>query len=174
MLLNFIWVAVLLLFNYLHLCLCLVLIAPHQQWTAIQPVTHWSYNCVPWCQNIGMIRDSALCGTIISATCTPALSAYETESFTGITAGNEEFQQVIKHAIADCHMFKGFPIQFVHRNACEHLLLYADKTKAIDKHLHIAQINYCSKSDKFLRMTSCNLTCVISLTSLSLHVKLLP
>ena len=48
---------------------------------------------------------------------TPALSAYETERQCGITAGNEEFQQAIKRAVPDGQTFKGFPIQFVHRNA---------------------------------------------------------
>lgn len=48
---------------------------------------------------------------------TPALSAYELEHCTGISAGNEEFQQAIRRAIPDGHTFKGFPIQFVHRNA---------------------------------------------------------
>ena len=35
---------------------------------------------------------------------------------TGITAGNEEFQQAIRRAVPDGHTFKGYPIQFVHRN----------------------------------------------------------
>lgn len=47
---------------------------------------------------------------------TPALSSYETERLTGITAGNEEFQQAIRRAVPDGHTFKGYPIQFVHRN----------------------------------------------------------
>lgn len=48
---------------------------------------------------------------------TPALAAYELEHCTGISAGNEEFQQAIRRAIPDGHTFKGFPIQFIHRNA---------------------------------------------------------
>ena len=48
---------------------------------------------------------------------TPALAAYELEHCTGVSAGNEEFQQAIRRAIPDGHTFKGFPIQFVHRNA---------------------------------------------------------
>ena len=48
---------------------------------------------------------------------TPALAAYETERVTGVTAGNEEFQQAIRRAVPDGHTFKGYPIQFVHRNA---------------------------------------------------------
>lgn len=48
---------------------------------------------------------------------TPALAAYELEHSTGVSAGNEEFQQAIRRAIPDGHTFKGFPIQFVHRNA---------------------------------------------------------
>lgn len=48
---------------------------------------------------------------------TPALAAYELEHSMGVSAGNEEFQQAIRRAIPDGHTFKGFPIQFVHRNA---------------------------------------------------------
>jgi centrosomal protein CEP76 len=47
----------------------------------------------------------------------PALSAYETERLTGITAGNEEFQQAVHRAVPDGHTFKGYPVQLVHRNA---------------------------------------------------------
>jgi centrosomal protein CEP76 len=47
----------------------------------------------------------------------PALASYETERLTGISVGNEEFDQAIKLAIPDGHSFKAFPIQFVHRNA---------------------------------------------------------
>lgn len=46
-----------------------------------------------------------------------ALASYELERATGISAGNEEFQHAIRRAIPDGHTFKGFPIQFVHRNA---------------------------------------------------------
>ena len=31
--------------------------------------------------------------------------------------GNEEFQDSIKLAVPDGHTFKGYPIQFSHRNA---------------------------------------------------------
>ncbi|KAK3589311.1 hypothetical protein CHS0354_026966 [Potamilus streckersoni] len=48
---------------------------------------------------------------------TPALAAYETERVTGLTVGNEEFQDAIKQAVPDGHTFKGYPIQFSHRNA---------------------------------------------------------
>lgn len=48
---------------------------------------------------------------------TPSLAAYETERTTGLTPGNEEFQDSIKHAVPDGHTFKGYPIQFSHRNA---------------------------------------------------------
>ncbi|KAK3086421.1 hypothetical protein FSP39_018251 [Pinctada imbricata] len=48
---------------------------------------------------------------------TPALAAYEMERVTGITAGNEEWQDSIKQDVLDGHTFKGFPIQFTHRNA---------------------------------------------------------
>eukprot|EP00105_Crassostrea_gigas_P015727 XP_011432820.1 PREDICTED: centrosomal protein of 76 kDa-like [Crassostrea gigas] len=48
---------------------------------------------------------------------TPALAAYELERVTGISAGNEEFQDSIKQAVPDGHTFKGYPIQFSHRNA---------------------------------------------------------
>nr|XP_033790015.1 centrosomal protein of 76 kDa isoform X5 [Geotrypetes seraphini] len=47
----------------------------------------------------------------------PALAAYETERTTGISAGNEEFQDAIRRAVPDKHTFKGFPIHFLHRNA---------------------------------------------------------
>ncbi|XP_029446815.1 centrosomal protein of 76 kDa isoform X2 [Rhinatrema bivittatum] len=47
----------------------------------------------------------------------PALAAYETERTTGISAGNEEFQDAIRRAVPDGHTFKGFPIHFLHRNA---------------------------------------------------------
>lgn len=48
---------------------------------------------------------------------TPALSSYEMERLTGVSAGNEEFQQAIRRCVPDGHTFKGYPIQFVHRNA---------------------------------------------------------
>ncbi|XP_041375156.1 centrosomal protein of 76 kDa-like [Gigantopelta aegis] len=48
---------------------------------------------------------------------TPALAAYEIERITGLTAGNEEFQDAVRQAVPDGHTFKGYPIQFIHRNA---------------------------------------------------------
>nr|XP_056710274.1 centrosomal protein of 76 kDa isoform X2 [Euleptes europaea] len=47
----------------------------------------------------------------------PALAAYELERTTGISSGNEEFQDAIRRAVPDGHTFKGFPIHFVYRNA---------------------------------------------------------
>ncbi|XP_075069368.1 centrosomal protein of 76 kDa isoform X1 [Mixophyes fleayi] len=47
----------------------------------------------------------------------PALAAYEIERSTGISSGNEEFQDSIRRAVPDGHTFKGFPIHFMHRNA---------------------------------------------------------
>lgn len=47
----------------------------------------------------------------------PALAAYELERTTGISSGNEEFQDIIRRAVPDGHTFKGFPIHFVYRNA---------------------------------------------------------
>nr|XP_028593234.1 centrosomal protein of 76 kDa isoform X2 [Podarcis muralis] len=47
----------------------------------------------------------------------PALAAYELERTTGVSSGNEEFQDAIRRAVPDGHTFKGFPIHFVHRNA---------------------------------------------------------
>lgn len=47
----------------------------------------------------------------------PALASYETERVTGMSIGNEEFDQAIKLNIPDGHSFKAFPIQFIHRNA---------------------------------------------------------
>jgi hypothetical protein len=35
----------------------------------------------------------------------------------GVTAGNEEFQDAARQAVPDGHNFKGYPIQFPHRNA---------------------------------------------------------
>uniref|UniRef100_A0AAY4DDE2 Centrosomal protein of 76 kDa n=1 Tax=Denticeps clupeoides TaxID=299321 RepID=A0AAY4DDE2_9TELE len=46
-----------------------------------------------------------------------ALSAYEMERCTGVSCGNEEFQDAVRRAVPDGHTFKGFPIHFVHRNA---------------------------------------------------------
>ena len=47
----------------------------------------------------------------------PALAAYEMEHTAGISIGNEEFQQAIRRHIPDGQTFKGFPIQFIHRNS---------------------------------------------------------
>ncbi|XP_077455829.1 centrosomal protein of 76 kDa [Stigmatopora argus] len=46
-----------------------------------------------------------------------ALSAYEIERCTGVSCGNEEFQDAVRRAVPDGHTFKGFPIHFLHRNA---------------------------------------------------------
>ncbi|KAM6910782.1 centrosomal protein of 76 kDa [Xenentodon cancila] len=46
-----------------------------------------------------------------------ALSAYEMERCTGVSCGNEEFQDAVRRAVPDGHTFKGFPIHFLHRNA---------------------------------------------------------
>ncbi|XP_071957356.1 centrosomal protein of 76 kDa-like [Antedon mediterranea] len=48
---------------------------------------------------------------------TPALAAYEQERLTGVSSGNEEFQHAIRRSVPDGHTFKGFPIQFIHKNA---------------------------------------------------------
>uniref|UniRef100_A0A8C6TWK3 Centrosomal protein of 76 kDa n=1 Tax=Neogobius melanostomus TaxID=47308 RepID=A0A8C6TWK3_9GOBI len=45
-----------------------------------------------------------------------ALSAYELERCTGVSCGNEEFQDAVRRAVPDGHTFKGFPIHFLHRN----------------------------------------------------------
>jgi len=34
----------------------------------------------------------------------------------GVTAGNDEFQQAVHRAVPDGHTFKGYPVQLVHRN----------------------------------------------------------
>ncbi|XP_077208924.1 centrosomal protein of 76 kDa isoform X2 [Paroedura picta] len=47
----------------------------------------------------------------------PALAAYELERTTGVSSGNEEFQDAVRRAVPDGHTFKGFPIHFVYRNA---------------------------------------------------------
>ncbi|TSK34864.1 Centrosomal protein of 76 kDa [Bagarius yarrelli] len=46
-----------------------------------------------------------------------ALAAYELERCTGMSCGNEEFQDAVRRAVPDGHTFKGFPIQFLHHNA---------------------------------------------------------
>ncbi|KAI1894100.1 hypothetical protein AGOR_G00112350 [Albula goreensis] len=46
-----------------------------------------------------------------------ALAAYELERCTGVSCGNEEFQDAVRRAVPDGHTFKGFPIHFAHRNA---------------------------------------------------------
>uniref|UniRef100_A0ACB8FD57 Centrosomal protein of 76 kDa n=1 Tax=Sphaerodactylus townsendi TaxID=933632 RepID=A0ACB8FD57_9SAUR len=46
-----------------------------------------------------------------------SLAAYELERTTGVSSGNEEFQDAIRRAVPDGHTFKGFPIHFVYRNA---------------------------------------------------------
>ncbi|KAK2844111.1 hypothetical protein Q5P01_010770 [Channa striata] len=46
-----------------------------------------------------------------------ALSAYELERCTGVSCGNEEFQDAVRRAVPDGHTFKGFPIHFLHCNA---------------------------------------------------------
>ncbi len=47
----------------------------------------------------------------------PALASYELERVSGLSVGNEEFDQAVKLSIPDGHSFKAFPIQFLHRNA---------------------------------------------------------
>jgi centrosomal protein CEP76 len=42
----------------------------------------------------------------------PALDAYEMERLTGVSIGNEEFQQSVKNAVPQGHSFKGYPIMF--------------------------------------------------------------
>uniref|UniRef100_A0A671P4U9 Centrosomal protein 76 n=1 Tax=Sinocyclocheilus anshuiensis TaxID=1608454 RepID=A0A671P4U9_9TELE len=46
-----------------------------------------------------------------------AHSAYELEHCTGVSCGNEEFQDAVRRAVPDGHTFKGFPVHFLHRNA---------------------------------------------------------
>ncbi|KAL2083856.1 hypothetical protein ACEWY4_019374 [Coilia grayii] len=46
-----------------------------------------------------------------------ALVAYELERCTGVSCGNEEFQDAVRRAVPDGHTFKGFPIQFLHHSA---------------------------------------------------------
>lgn len=47
----------------------------------------------------------------------PALAAYEFEYSTGVSVGNDDFQNGIRRNVPDGHTFKGFPIQFIHMNA---------------------------------------------------------
>ncbi|KAM9723315.1 centrosomal protein of 76 kDa isoform 4-T5 [Menidia menidia] len=53
----------------------------------------------------------------ISYLLSSALSAYEMERCTGVSCGNEEFQDAVRRAVPDGHTFKGFPIHFLHCNA---------------------------------------------------------
>ncbi|NXN08758.1 CEP76 protein, partial [Indicator maculatus] len=63
------------------------------------------------------LRLSTVWDDHLSYLLSPALAAYELERTTGISAGNEEFQDAIRRAVPDGHTFKGFPIHFVYRNA---------------------------------------------------------
>eukprot|EP00002_Diphylleia_rotans_P038838 TRINITY_DN8878_c0_g1_i3.p2 TRINITY_DN8878_c0_g1~~TRINITY_DN8878_c0_g1_i3.p2 ORF type:complete len:104 (+),score=20.58 TRINITY_DN8878_c0_g1_i3:200-511(+) len=47
----------------------------------------------------------------------PALSGYELERITGISVGQEEFQQAIKLAVPEGHTVKAYPVQFTHTSA---------------------------------------------------------
>ena len=46
----------------------------------------------------------------------PALTAYELERCTGLSVGNEEFQDAIHNVVPLGHTFKGFPIQLTFWN----------------------------------------------------------
>ncbi|XP_034029760.1 centrosomal protein of 76 kDa isoform X2 [Thalassophryne amazonica] len=61
---------------------------------------------------LSTVWDDHLCYLLSSA-----LSVYELERCTGISCGNEEFQDAVRRAVPDGHTFKGFPIHFLHRNA---------------------------------------------------------
>ncbi|XP_076016712.1 centrosomal protein of 76 kDa [Genypterus blacodes] len=61
---------------------------------------------------LATVWDDHLCYLLASA-----VSAYELERCTGISCGNEEFQDAVRRAVPDGHTFKGFPIHFLHRNA---------------------------------------------------------
>lgn len=62
--------------------------------------------------DLGTVWDDHLCYLLSSA-----LSAYEMERCTGVSCGNEEFQDAVRRAVPDGQTFKGFPIHFLHRNA---------------------------------------------------------
>ncbi|CAN9514046.1 unnamed protein product [Ophioblennius macclurei] len=62
--------------------------------------------------DLATVWDDHLCYLLSSA-----LSAYELERCTGVSCGNEEFQDAVRRAVPDGHTFKGFPIHFLHRNA---------------------------------------------------------
>lgn len=53
----------------------------------------------------------------LSYVLTPALASYEHERITGISIGNEEFDQAIRYIVPEGQTFKAFPIQFNHANA---------------------------------------------------------
>ena len=46
----------------------------------------------------------------------PALAAYETEKLTGVMAGNEDFQAVVRQRVPHGHTFKGYPVLVNHRS----------------------------------------------------------
>ena len=71
-------------------------------------------NLLPLSQNLGL---GTQWDDELSYLLSPALAAYENEHSLGISVGNEEFQHAIRRNVPDGHTFKGFPIQFVHRNA---------------------------------------------------------
>jgi centrosomal protein CEP76 len=43
-----------------------------------------------------------------------ALASYELERVGGVTLGNSEFQQAVKHHVPEGHTFKALPVQFSH------------------------------------------------------------
>jgi centrosomal protein CEP76 len=57
-----------------------------------------------------------------------ALYSYETERITGISMGNEEFDQAIKLIVPEGHFFKAFPIQTISLNAKKNLTLCLKST----------------------------------------------
>ncbi len=65
----------------------------------------------------------------------PALSSYEYERVTGLSVGNEEFDQAIKLAIPDGHSFKAYPIQLasIDPNKAMQILLKSEICQEIIK-----------------------------------------
>lgn len=74
--------------------------------------SYWLCDALLQDLELATVWDDHLCYLLSSA-----LSAYELERCTGVSCGNEEFQDAVRRAVPDGHTFKGFPIHFLHRNA---------------------------------------------------------
>ena len=57
--------------------------------------------------------------TALSEMLSQSLAGYENEKLTGHPPDNAEFQECLKRSIPKGHTFKGYPVQFLHRNAAK-------------------------------------------------------